>query len=60
MKNNKGITMVVLVITIIVLIILVGVSIGTGNKIIKSSKSKILDWVHNERLAFVYSEMKYQ
>lgn len=38
MKNNKGITMVVLVITIIVLIILVGVSIGTGNKVIKSSE----------------------
>ena len=38
MKENKGITMVVLVITIVVLLILVGISIGTGNKVIKSSE----------------------
>lgn len=38
MKENKGITMVVLVITIIVLLILAGVSVGTGNKVIKSSE----------------------
>lgn len=38
MKENKGITIVTLVITIIVLLILAGVSIGTGNKVIKSSE----------------------
>lgn len=38
MKKNKGITMVALVITIIVLIILSGISVGTANKIIKSSE----------------------
>lgn len=38
MKENKGITMVTLVITIIVLLILAGISIGTGNKVIKSSE----------------------
>ena len=38
MKENKGITMVVLVITIVVLLILAGISIGTGNNIIKSSR----------------------
>ena len=38
MKENKGITIVTLVITIIVLLILAGVSIGTGNKVIKSSQ----------------------
>lgn len=37
MKNNKGITMIVLVITIIILLILAGISIGTGNNIIKQS-----------------------
>lgn len=38
MKENKGITMVTLVITIIVLLILAGISVGTGNKVIKSSE----------------------
>ena len=38
MKENKGITMVTLIITIIVLVIVAGISIGTGNKIIKSSE----------------------
>ena len=38
MKKDKGITMVALVITIIVLIILSGISVGTANKIIKSSE----------------------
>lgn len=38
MKENKGITMVTLIITIILLLILAGISIGTGNKIIESSK----------------------
>lgn len=38
MKENKGITMVVLVITIVVLLILAGISVGTGNKVIKSSE----------------------
>ena len=38
MKENKGITMVTLVITIILLLILAGISIGTGNKVIKSSE----------------------
>lgn len=38
MKENKGITMVVLVITIVMLLILAGISIGTGNNIIKRSK----------------------
>lgn len=37
MKNNKGITMIALVITIVVLLILAGISIGTGNNIIKQS-----------------------
>lgn len=38
MKNNKGITMITLIITIILLIILAGVGIGTGNDIIKKSE----------------------
>ena len=38
MKNNKGITMIALIITIILLIILAGVGIGTGNDIIKKSE----------------------
>ena len=38
MKENKGITMVTLIITIIVLLIIAGISIGTGNKVIKSSE----------------------
>lgn len=38
MKENKGITMVTLIITIVVLLILAGISIGTGNKVIKSSE----------------------
>ena len=38
MKENKGITMVTLVITVIVLLIIAGISIGTGNKVIKSSE----------------------
>ena len=37
MRNNKGITIIVLVITIIVLLILSGISIKTGNNIIKQS-----------------------
>ena len=38
MKEKKGITMVTLIITIIVLLIIAGISIGTGNKVIKSSE----------------------
>lgn len=38
MKNNKGITIITLVITIIVLLIIAGISIGTGNNIIQQSK----------------------
>lgn len=38
MKNNKGITMITLVITIGVLLILAGISIGTGGKVIKQSE----------------------
>ena len=38
MKNNKGITIVVLVITIVILLILAGISLGSGNTIIKNSK----------------------
>lgn len=38
MKENRGITMVTLVITIVVLLIIAGISIGTGNKVIKSSE----------------------
>lgn len=38
MKENKGITMVTLIITIIVLLILAGISVGTGNRVIKSSE----------------------
>lgn len=38
-KNNEsGITILVLVITIIILLILAGVSVGTGNKVLKESK----------------------
>lgn len=37
-KNNKGITIVSLVIVIIVLIIIAGVSIGVGGNVIKSAK----------------------
>lgn len=38
MKENKGITMVALVITIVLLLILAGISIGQGNKVIKASE----------------------
>ena len=38
MKQNKGISMVTLIITIIVLLILAGISIGVGNNVIKSSE----------------------
>lgn len=38
MKQNKGVTMLVLVITIIVLVIIAGISIGKGNNIIKRSQ----------------------
>lgn len=38
MKNDKGITMLILVITIIVLVIIVSISIQSGNKVIMSSK----------------------
>lgn len=42
MKGNKGITMIVLIITIVVLLILAGISIGTGNNIIKESERENL------------------
>lgn len=38
MKSNEGITMVTLIITIIILLIIAGISVGAGNKIIKSSE----------------------
>lgn len=38
MKNNKGITMVALVITIVILLILVGISIEAGGNVIKESE----------------------
>ena len=38
LKNNKGITMVALVVTIIVILILAGISIGQGDKAIKISQ----------------------
>lgn len=38
MKENKGITMVTLIITIIVLLIVAGISIGAGNNVIKTSE----------------------
>lgn len=38
MKDNKGITMVVLVITIVILLIIAGISIFQGNKAIKTSQ----------------------
>lgn len=38
MKENRGITMIALVITVVMLLILAGISIGTGNNIIKSSE----------------------
>lgn len=38
MKENKGVTMLVLVITIIVLAIIAGISIGKGNNVIKRSQ----------------------
>lgn len=38
MKNNKGITMIVLVITIVILLIIVGISIGTGGNVIKETQ----------------------
>lgn len=42
MKENKGITMVALVITIIVLIIIASISIGEGNKVIQRSNLESL------------------
>ncbi len=38
MKNNKGITLTTLVITIVVLLIIAGISIETGNNMIKKSQ----------------------
>ena len=38
MKNNNGITMVALVVTIIILLMLAGISVGTGERMIKKSK----------------------
>ena len=38
MRRNKGITMVALVITIVMLLVLAGISIRTGNKVIKESQ----------------------
>lgn len=38
MRSNKGITLAVLVITIVILLIIASISIGTGNKVIKSSE----------------------
>lgn len=38
MKNNKGITMIVLVLTIIILLILASISIGTWNNVVEQSK----------------------
>lgn len=38
MKENKGITMVVLIITIVILLILAGISINAGDKMIQASK----------------------
>ena len=38
MKDNRGITIVALIITIIILIIILGVSLGTGNDVITKSK----------------------
>lgn len=38
MKENKGVTMIVLIITIIVLAIIAGISIGKGNNVIKRSQ----------------------
>lgn len=38
MKNNKGITMIVLVITIIILLMLAGISINVGRNVIKRSE----------------------
>ena len=43
MKQNKGITMVALVLTVIILLILAGISIGTGNKTIKQSELENID-----------------
>lgn len=42
MKNEKGITLIVLVITIIVLLIIVGISIGSGKEEIKDAKKNKL------------------
>ena len=38
MKENKGVTMISLIATIALLTLVVGISIGEGNKVIKSSK----------------------
>lgn len=43
MKNNKGITMVTLVIIIVVLLILSGVSIGIGSISVTSYKDSVLN-----------------
>lgn len=38
MKKNRGITMLSLVVTIVILLIIAGISIGTGNNIIKQTE----------------------
>lgn len=43
MKKNKGVTMLSLVITIILLLIVAGISIGTGNNVIKRSQLENLE-----------------
>lgn len=43
MKKNKGVTMLSLVITLILLLIISGISIGTGNNVIKRSQLENLE-----------------
>ena len=44
LKNNKGVTLTVLVVTIIVIIILAGVTISSSDSLIKNTKVKNMKW----------------
>lgn len=60
MKNNKGITMVTLVIIIVVLLILSGVSIGIGSISVTSYKDSVLNSEAKEvQMAVISQYQKY-
>ena len=51
LKENKGITLIALIITIIVLLILAGITIGTisGNNSVIEQAGKVKNWFQKKR-----------